>query len=491
MTGGCERPGITLHAHRSGTTTPGRLSASAGWLALLLAVALLARVGIYARVPTRLTPDGFSYLNLARQLRGVPVPRAWDELANLPRHNEAARTPGYPLFLNLVFLAGGYAPTPASLLAGFERQRRFERYHFDFLERSENIRAVQLVQHALGLAATGLAYAIVRRWTGRAGLAALAAALAVGLRPSWLYHYEPAVHTEILAATLVLCSIWLLTWAEARGGAGMAWAASLSAVSAAAILVRPALAFAAPLLLVGTRSVGRCRWRAVAAAGVVWLALVGGWVIRNGVREGYWGISSIGPHNLVSHVDFDPGVVTDALVAPLCAAACGKPYGGASILRSLVVEGGLSYVQASSRLGEQVRRLIVHRPAAYLASVGAAFVRFWYPQEVLLPWEGARTRPIARLSPAFWGAYVAGYVGATGLVVLGVAALPVPRATRLSVALAGVAALGIACVVGTPGDNVRSAFPFAPIVVMAGAVVASRGRDWLLTRAVRRPRRGD
>ena len=39
------------------------------------------------------------------------MPQVWDELANLPRDNQAARTPAYPLLLDVTFLLVGRQPT--------------------------------------------------------------------------------------------------------------------------------------------------------------------------------------------------------------------------------------------------------------------------------------------------------------------------------------------------------------------------------------------
>ncbi len=453
-------------------------------LLAVLALALLARAATYARVPPRLNPDAFSYLNVARQLRGVAMPRAWDELANLPRHNEAARTPGYPLFLELVFRLDGYRPTPEWFLESMARQRRFEAFHFEFFERAENLRAVQLAQHALGLAATVLAYAIALRWTGSAAWAAAAAALAVGIRPSWVYVYEPSVQTEVLAGTLVLWVVCLLTWAEGRPPARATWALALGVSCAAATLVRPALVAAAPILLLGVRLIGRCRWAAVAAAASIWLAVVGGWVVRNGVRDGYWGLTSVGPHNLASHVRYEPARMTDAPVERYCAVACGTDYGGVPILRGLVVEGGLSYVEASSRLRAQLVWLIVQRPGAYLSSAVAAFVRFWYPQEVALHWEAARTRLVAGLPPGFWTSVVAAYVIATTAVMVGaLCVVPVPRSAWLALAATAASAVAVASLVAVPSDDVRSAFPFASLLMISGAATCRSLLDRVRARA--------
>ena len=455
------------------------LAPAIGWLALLLALSILARVEIYTRVPTRLGPDGYSYLNLARQLRGVPTPSGWDGLANMARDDQAARTPGYPLLLNLTFLLAGHRPTPTPLLAAFDRQRRFDAWHFNFLARSENIRAVHLVQHALGISATVLAYMTVLRWTRRPWLAALAAGLAVGLRPTWFYFYEPVIQTEVVAGTLMLLLVWMTAELEGRPAIGLGRAALIAAASAAGVLVRPALIFGTLLVVAGIRTTGRCRGRALTAAAALWLAVIGAWVVRNGVNYGYWGLSSVVPATLASHLQYDRDAFTDPMVGTLCAKECGQPHAGVWILRSMVLDGGLSYLEASSRLGRQSIRVILRHPGAYLASVASGFVRFWYPQEILFPWEGVRTRGIDWIPPSFWTAYVVLSVLATAVAGFLIFSVRVPRMAKLATAMVAVSAVGVSLIVGVPLDNVRAAFPFAPILLMASASVVGRVLDRL------------
>ena len=54
--------------------------------------------------------------------RGERAPAgAWDDRSQLPWDNQATRTPGYALFLNLVFAASGHSPTPEAALVAPRR----------------------------------------------------------------------------------------------------------------------------------------------------------------------------------------------------------------------------------------------------------------------------------------------------------------------------------------------------------------------------------
>ena len=84
------------------------LSLPRGLLILTLTVSALPRLAWFATDGPTLSPDSFGYLNVARELRGFDQVHAWDDKAFLPADNQAARTPGYPLFLNLVFVLVGH-----------------------------------------------------------------------------------------------------------------------------------------------------------------------------------------------------------------------------------------------------------------------------------------------------------------------------------------------------------------------------------------------
>jgi len=449
------------------------------WLLVLLLLAAAPRFVGFARGATQITPDSISYLNLARQMRGIPVAGGWDEWANLPRDGQGARTPGYPLFLNAAFLVSGWRPSPPILVERLARIPRFDPWHLRLLATEEDLDAVRLLQHALGLLATGLAYLTVRRWTGRRWLAALVAAAAIGLRPAWWYVHERIVHTEALAATLVVVAVWALARLEGTVGArgpGLA----VSAATAAAVLVRPAAAFAAPAFLLGLPWVtARWRWGLVALSWLLFGLLVGGWVVRNGVRYDYWGLSTVLAQNLASHVQGFPQPFTDPLLRRLCVEHCQRPWAPDWILRAMVQDHGFSYVSAVRRLQAEVGHAILQQPRAYIASVAGSFVRFSHPSESFMAGPRATGRFMSRLPATFWLFAGTAYAVAGVAGVLSAFLARTPRSARVAAAAVILSALGVALTAREELNIVRHAFPTESLALMAGGAALHRALDRL------------
>src|SRR5436190_10408343 len=166
---------------------------------LTLVLAAAPRVAWFATHLPDLPPDAFGYLNLARDLRGLPPVHEWDVKAFLPADNQAARTPGYPLFLNFVFALSGHSASPAEVVARARRQHVPPApRHLEHLARDENVRAVQAAQMTLALVATGFAFAVLVQWTNSLLPSAIGALVAIGWNPIWIVMFEPAVLTEVL-----------------------------------------------------------------------------------------------------------------------------------------------------------------------------------------------------------------------------------------------------------------------------------------------------
>src|SRR5437762_1005122 len=219
-----------------------------GGLVLVLVLAALPRVAWYRRHQPVLPPDAYSYLTVAREWRGEPAPDyEWDDRTQLPAGNDAARTPGYPLFLDLVFALRGHSPTdqaalegPRQVLADHEGSAA-RANHLRRLQTDENVRAVQAAQHVLAVIAAGFAFLILVQWTGSVAVSVAGSVAAVGWNPVWIVTFEPSVMTETLAGVLILISVWL---------AGMSskpalYGALAAALGAANVAVRPAALFAA------------------------------------------------------------------------------------------------------------------------------------------------------------------------------------------------------------------------------------------------------
>src|SRR5436190_372977 len=317
-----------------------------GWLLLVLLAAAAPRFLWYRTHHPWLPPDSYGYLNVAREWRGEPVPLGvWDDRSQLPADNQAARTPGYPLFLNLVFALTGHAPTPDASLADARRVlipdvgTGARAVHLRHLNTDENVRAVQAVQHGVGVVAAGLAFLIAYRWTSRASAAAVAAIVGVAWHQVLIVTLEPQVMAETLAGTLLIAIIWLLT-RQTRTSDGLA--AALCGVS---VVVRPAMLFAALPILVYLLWNNRRHLFDATVLLALPLLLLTLLAANNGLRYGYWGISSIGGATLLTHA----AAHADALDEPARSiAAPFRPYfpSGFVVVQRVASLRGTSYFEA-------------------------------------------------------------------------------------------------------------------------------------------------
>ncbi len=443
-----------------------------GWLPGVLIFAAVVRIIWFAKDTTELSPDGLAYLNLAREIRGVPLPADWDPAAWLPRNNQGAKPPGYPLFLNLVFWLAGHGPSPQAVVERLEA-RGVDAWHLGFIRMEENLRAVQAAQHVLGLLATWLAYATVLRWTGRPWLAAVTAGAAVGLRPSWVAMFEPTILTEALAGTLLLACVWSMTLADQKLGWG--WALLASGLGGASVFVRPALIMVPPSVILGVLWMDRRRW--LARASLLCLPpvlLIGGLVVSNGITYGYWGLSGSAGLNLTSHFRSHPEAFDDLRIRKLAQEFRDDRGVGIRIVHVLVTHHGLSLPEASALLARQSLGAAFRHPGVYLGSALGGFGEFWSSTEVLL--VGREGGLLSRLPRPLWRGYLAvyGLAGGVGLLAL---LLNAPRAMRVSIGMVLVSAIAIS--LNARGENIRYAFPFQALLLISAAVLLDRAlRRW-------------
>lgn len=153
-----------------------------GWLIVTLLAAMSARVITFVnKPPTMEFKDGFFYLNAARVLRGERVLPTMDRLVPFPRTETLGRLT-YPIFLNIAFASAGWSPTPMQVLKRMEVRQPHIRdpWHWQFFRTKENLRAVQLLQHALGFMATILAFLLLWEWTKSGWISAAGSLIAVG-----------------------------------------------------------------------------------------------------------------------------------------------------------------------------------------------------------------------------------------------------------------------------------------------------------------------
>jgi hypothetical protein len=416
-------------------------------LLMTILLSSAGRLGVALHVGPTVTPDTFSYLNLARQLRGIEYERGWDPLADLPREDQGARTPLYPLILNALFRTAPIAGTPEGDAQRIFAWRR-DAWHEQFLRSAENVRFVQLAQHFLGVIATALAFWILVCWSGNAAVASIGSLVAVGFRPSWLFLYEPAVLSEIWAATGVLAVTALIATREHSSEWHGLWETALGILTALLVLLRPALAPAALLL-----SLVDLRWRrpALVCARVVPLIVLAGlWSFRNETRWGFFGLSSTLGANLSSHVP-------DGLSFADAGRESVVPNLAMDRMRHLVQGSNMSFVAASAALGREALHAALHHPVSYLESVSEAFLEgICFSNETILTPRHAGT---------LWHGLILFYRSLAAAAIL-ILFRRGPRSARILVAIA--AASVFSCAVLAHTENGRYGFPFEAVVTLAG-----------------------
>lgn len=343
------------------------------WVAVTVCLAVVPRFWAFTRSVPWISADSFTYLNLARVLRGERVPSGFDPMALAPRDDQGARTPGYPMFLNFAFTLSGWRGTNEEVLQRITKDRKplpieLDPYHERYLKHRENLRAVQLLQHLCGVFATFLAFGILYHWTNSAPLASLGSLMAVGLRPTWILTYEHDIMTETLAATLVLAFFWFVAQAERRRN--WLWLAVSSIVGSALALVRPNYAFAIPLFFVYWALRERRNLPVSLKFAIPILlpfcVLVGGWITRNGVKFGTWNLTTwVG---VVSyHFQAHPEVFNDPILRQEINLQDYRAI--AHSIGRLMSKWGVSFPEANRKLVVETKSAIVRYPDIFLRSV--------------------------------------------------------------------------------------------------------------------------
>ncbi|MFN0071867.1 MAG: ArnT family glycosyltransferase [Chloroflexota bacterium] len=234
------------------------LSSTGAHLAIILGLGLALRLAFLTRVPVFLLRDSGGY--------HLP---AWDLAQGLGFDLSARRTPGYPLFLAGVIKLGG-----------------------------EDLYAIALVQHLLGLVVALLTYLIARRLFGSP--LAFASALIVSLEGTLLVaeHY---VMPETLFTVFVLLSTWLTM--RARDEPTVVRILALGACIGVAALIRPVGLALLPIAGFALISAPVTWRRRVAALGILGLGaaiLVVPWMVRNFQVHGQASMSTTLPKSLLA-----------------------------------------------------------------------------------------------------------------------------------------------------------------------------------------------
>jgi hypothetical protein len=425
---------------------------------ITLAVATAPRVAWFATHQVELTPDTFGYLNVAREWRGLAQPPEWDAKAHLPADNQAARTPGYPVLLNAIFALSGHSASPADVVDGMSR-RGAGRRHLAHLGTDENVRAVHAVQVVLGIAAAGIAFALVFAWTRRVAVSCVAALIAVGLNPQWIVVFEPAVLTEITSAWLLLATMGMVS----RDRATTSQDLIISMTCGAAVLVRPPMIFAVAPILVFLVWMRRGTVKRRAAILVPALGLVASLVVFNGLRYGYWGVTSAAGAFILTHARAYP----ETLREPIRETAVrfkNSLFIGQSTLTALN-EQRVPYLESAKLVQAAALHFIVDHPMLYLRSVVPAGIEFWSPNVRMLP---AELNVVRAHSLFLWYAIVA-LESVLTMMSLGVFVVPAPPTARLAASIFIVSSIGVAFTAG--GEIRRYAMPVEPLRLMCGVLV--------------------
>jgi hypothetical protein len=369
-------------------------------LALVILFASLPRVyAVFRRVPN-LTPDSFSYLNLARILRGEQVPHLdMDKNAWAPRDDQGYRTPVYPIILNTIFFFSPKKGTEEVILQRIQRHKGFEidAWHLKFLRKKENLKFVQITQHALGILSTVFLFQLLLSLTSNSLIAFFGALLVIGWNPNWFWGVELSVWTETLTVTLLLTLLWglcKLDQTQEIRPRSLWWVSLLGGLLA---LTRPQFILATILpfswwLYKVIRKSAVFSWHSVVALLLPPLILVGSWITRNGIRYGFWGISTVTGFNLCMHFTvmnkFDVFDVTlqRALYKHLskCPLCINSRFVIIHAAPDLIAEWKLPFPAVSKRLEHEALKAIIHHPDIFMKSIITAIITFFKP----LPFPG-------------------------------------------------------------------------------------------------------
>lgn len=417
-----------------------------------------------------LPPDSFGYLNVAREWRGEQPPGEWDDRGGLPWDNQATRTPGYPLFLDLVFAGAGHSATPPSaltmtrpLLASGEGTGA-RAFHLRHLETDENVRAVQAVQHVVAVVGATAAFLTLVEWTGSMLIAVLGALLAIGWNPVSIITFEPAVLAETLSSVLLILTVTFVTYRRVAP-----WFDDISlGLGALAVVVRPPMLV--PLAAIATyvlwaRHAERLPAIRVLVFPLSLLVLV---VLNNVVRYGYWGLASNGPTTLASHAADHPEGFREPIRTHVQRY---HPYLRGGLLQySYAVATHRRFLDVGDDISTAARGFIVDHPIWYAKSVLAAFVEFCSP-----PFRhvGGDRNTFRQRWPYVWLA-ISVTASVVALAGVGALLLPVSAAVKLGSTIFLVSAISTSLLAHT--ENRRFAAPVMPFLLMSGTAACAHYR---------------
>jgi 4-amino-4-deoxy-L-arabinose transferase-like glycosyltransferase len=431
----------------------------ARWLALGFVVAVSAFFnGVSMTGPEGLQPDAVSYIRPAYELarhhafRGSnPLTYAFQQPGNDRIGPDTIRTPGYPLFLAAIIVAG--LPLKTALV----------------------------VQHLLAVVLSTTIFLFVDVVLRRRR-AALVAGLLIATQPA-IVTFAHEYMSDILAVAVITAAMACML-RFLRGGS-IGWGVAAGVLTGCATLVRPvAIAWFVPL---GVIAAMRVPWRAAAIFTAAALLLPAAWMARNYVETGVPTISSIAGENMLF---FRGGSVLALEDKPL-------------LFRLSALQQQFGFVRAVERLKPRLAAAAFsemrakgieprNAPHAVLAReygrLGGRIVARHIPEAVELAVSGVVEMFVYTYtrfagswttigSPLLWltnGCAAAMFVAACfGLVVMW-------RSDRTLALLVGATIIYFA-VITLPEGDVRFAIPFAP----AYAIAVGIGIDQLIARRAR------
>ncbi|MCS7265362.1 MAG: hypothetical protein NZ805_11070 [Armatimonadetes bacterium] len=392
--------------------------------------------------------DGFLYLNAARLIRGETCSSDFDPNANAPRNETLGRII-YPIFLNSAFTLAQWTPTPTEVLEKMkERQPRLnDNWHWRFFTTKENLKAVQLLQHLLGIIATIIAFLLLWWWTKVGWLSALGSLFAVGWRPAWLF-FERCILTETLAATLLLMTIALVVQSH-RSRWSPVWMVSTLIASYLLSLTRPNFLFLLPLLALwflwqSPERFGKLLWVRKLVIAVIPI------VILAGIWKTYGSITAY--HFALTPDAFEDPILRQSLKEHL-AHNPNDHHAIYNLIPTLMERWNVSWSETHRRIAQETRKALHRHPDVFAKSTLNGLVEYFF---------------YAGIS---WGS-LRGLIS-LGLAVfnlLGLSALMIPNAPltlRLALLITILNAIACSVVIGVYAEQARYAFPTETLLSLA------------------------
>lgn len=321
-------------------------------LAVVLAASGLAQLAVLRQGTSALIePDSIGYLTVARQVAAG-------------QFTDPRRTPGYPAFLDVMQVLGT-------------------------LVHHASLRSVVLAQAALMVGAAVALYALVYLLSrNRIAAAAVAALAGINL---YIADWERIIRVEaisyVVAVALLLAFAWFVL--DERRAALV----TVVVLSVLAILIRPNDVYF-PLVMLGLVALRRLRlgtlrsrWKDLALGLVAVYAVVGFYIVANGVTTGYAGLTDVTNMNAFGKVleyhmqneTDDPRYARVRADANAYVVAAESQHTGAFPEPfHLVEQGPMTYVDGHYALvGAYARSIISHHPVEFALKTAPDVVAAW------------------------------------------------------------------------------------------------------------------